>query len=122
MQALLIAVVCIGFVWLMFSVLSGAWQQEQAHKAQEAAWVAAHPEDRPSTTTRWLGLGVTVAGLGAVAWLTNVAGMNVGPACLIVAVPVLIARKIRQYRRAQSAANRSRFGDYTPTFRSRDSL
>lgn len=117
MQDLLIVAAAVVGLWILFSSLNRAWKHEQAYKAEQAAWMAAHPEERPSAAGRLVNLTVILAGLAAVGWLTNVAHINVGPACLIVAIPVLMARRVRRARRQQSAENRARFGEYTPTFR-----
>lgn len=113
-----VAVAFAGFLWLIYNALRSAWDREQAYKAQEVTWEAAHPV--PPATARRLQLGNLLAipiGLAAVVWLTTVAGLNVGPACLIVAIPVLIARRVKRYRRERDAENANRFGDYTPSFR-----
>jgi hypothetical protein len=120
MQAVLIGIVFVAFLGLIASALRGAWDREQQWKADEAAWAAAHPENQPTgpPSIRWVQL---LGGLGTLALLAALmaAGLNVTQACVVAAVPVVIARYLTRRRREREPNNREQFGEYTPSFRDR---
>lgn len=83
------------FLWLLMTAARNAWTAEQEWKTQEAAWTAAHPESQPRTTRKIANIAGIVAALLVVAWLTS-QGVNIVPACALVALPVLVMRQLRR--------------------------
>lgn len=120
MQIAIAAVILAAFLWLIASALRGAWEQEQTWKAQDAEWTTAHPESQHADrqAIHWLPLLGVLGTLALVGGLIAV-GLNVTQACVLAAVPVVVARYVNRQRREQEAGNREQFGDYSPSFRER---
>lgn len=108
-----------GFVWLLVGRLKTAWNTEQEWKAREQQWRAAHPEQQPTRGRQASGQLASLAAVIGAVILGAAYGLNLLQIAAIAAVPVLLARRWRSYRRAQDAANAERFGSYTPSFRDR---
>jgi hypothetical protein len=113
MQAVIIGIVFVAFLGLIASALRGAWNREQKWKAQEAAWTAAHPESQPADqqTIRWVPL-LRIIGTFALLTVLLAIGLNIAQACMLAAVPILVARYANRRQRDREAPKRN----YSATF------
>jgi hypothetical protein len=119
LEALVYLGILVGIGYAIRSMAVSALRSEREWQVKDRAERAALGIEPPSSKRR---AGAQLASLAAVigAVILGAAyGLNLLQIAAIAAVPVLLARRWRSYRRTQDAANTERFGSYTPSFRDR---